>query len=378
MATILSPAASRWFGEHHGVATVAELRALGLGRKATDRLCAVGVLHRVARGVYVLATALQTLEHRCRLLCCLHPGGFVTGPTAAKLGGLRRQPTLSALHFSVLHGVHLHHVDGVRFRQTTKLRPSDRRTRKDGIVVAAWPRLSFDIAADLPPLDHRSVVHQLRDRGLVTDDELLSIGEWLCHPARRGTTTFRLSMLDLGHEPQDSHPELFLLDALLRRNVPVEPQFPIVRTDGVTAHVDLAVPAARWGVELDIHPEHRSVDGHHRDAGRVRSLHLVGWEIEPVAELDLGDVERVADDLAALYFKRARAIGVPEDPTGGAPHSGALWHSGLNSGEPPWSRRCSWSTGHGTSSDVSNSRSQPRAHAPRMRARQLPRLVDSA
>ena len=328
-STTLSSAAARWLGEHHGVATTAELRAVGIGRKAVDRLCAIGVLRRAARGVYVLATATETLEHRCRLLCCLHPGGFVTGPTAAILGELRRQPILSELHFSVLHGVHLHHLNGVRFRQTTKLRPSDRRVRPDGIVVASWPRLAFDLAADLPPLDHRSVVHQLRDRGLVTPDDLLAIGRWLNHPARRGTTTFMLSMVDLGHEPQDSHPELMLLDALLRRNVPVEPQLPVERLDGVVIHLDVGVREARWGVELDIHPEHRTIDGHHRDVGRVRSLHLSGWQIEPVAELDMSNVERVADELADLYRVRAEATGVPEAHAGGAPHSGAVWHSGL-------------------------------------------------
>ncbi len=329
MATTISPAAARWLGEHHGVATVAELRSLGLGRKAVDRLCAIGILRRCARGVYVLTTADQTLEHRCRLLCCMHRGGFVTGPTAALLAGLRRQPRLSELHFSVLHGVHLHPVDGVRFRQTTKVRPSDRRIRPDGIAVASWARLGFDVAADLPPLDHRSVIDQLRDRRLVTADELVAIGNWLCHPARRGTTTFLLTMIHLGHAPQDSHPEVLLLDALLRRSIPVEPQLPVERPDGVTVHLDLGVPAARWGVELDIHPEHRSVDGHHRGAGRVRSLHRFGWQIEPVAELDMADVERVADELATLYVDRAGATRVPEGPTGVVPHSGALWHSGL-------------------------------------------------
>jgi hypothetical protein len=313
MATILSPECVHWLDVHHGVITTAELRRFGLRRKAVERLGEVGVLRRFARGVYALTTARQTLEHRCRLLCHLHPGGFVTGPTAAMLEGLRRQPSAAALHFSVRHGVHLDHVEGVRFRQTTKLRPVDRRVRPDGIVVAAWPRLVFDLAADLPPLDHRSVVQQLLDRRLVTSAELLAIGDYLCHPARRGTTTFRFSLRELGHAPQDSHPEVVLLDALLRRSVPVEPQVPVDR-GGVVFHLDLGVPVARWGVELDIHPEHRSLDGHHRDARRLRSMHDSAWQIEPVSELDMGDVESLADELAALYRDRAASIRVSADP----------------------------------------------------------------
>lgn len=130
---------------------------------------------------------------------------------------------------------------------------------------------------------------------------------------RRGTNTFLASLLELGHEPQDSHPEVVLLDALLRRNVPVEPQVPVQRGDGITVHVDLGVPAVRWGIELDIHPEHRSVDGHHRDARRFRSLHVSSWQIEPVTELDMVSVERLADELAGLYRERAGGTRVPGD-----------------------------------------------------------------
>jgi hypothetical protein len=266
--------------------------------------------------------------HRLRLLCALHPGGFVTGPTAAMLGGLRRQPVTSALHLSVRHGIHLHHVEGVRYRQTTKLASHDRVVRPDGIVIASWPRLAFDLAADLKPLDHRSVVHQLLDRRLVEPEELVAIGDRLSHPARRGTKTFMASLLELGHQPQDSHQEVVLLDALLRRNVPVEPQVSVQRSDGAVVHIDLGVPAVRWGIELDIHPEHRSLDGHHRDARRVRSLHESTWQIEPVTELDMRSVEELADELAALFRERAESIGVPGDPLWSAPALGRAWALG--------------------------------------------------
>jgi hypothetical protein len=94
-------------------------------------------------------------------------------------------------------------------------------------------------------------------------------------------------------------------------------------------HLDLGVPSVRWGVELDIHPEHRSVDGHHhRGARRLRSLHDSDWQIEPVTELDMASVERLADELAALYHDRARLTRVQGDSRGAVPHSGALGHSG--------------------------------------------------
>jgi hypothetical protein len=309
---LLSPRLARWLSDHHGVVTTQELRAVGVGRTATDRLCTGGVLRRITRGVFVATLAAPTLEHRSRVLCCLHPAGFVTGPTAGMLAGLRRQPRWAGLHFSIRHGVHLDEVDGVVYRQTTALRACDRTVRADGIVVSSFPRLAFDLAADLGQLDHRSVVEQLLDRRLVTADELAAIGRRLCHPARRGSTTFRRTVLGLGGEPHDSHPEVVLHDALRALGVPVEAQVPVrCPADGVTIHVDLAVSAVRWGIELDIHPEHRSVDGHQRDSRRVRGLHDTDWQIEPVSELDMAEPRRLAAELAELYRRRIRVFGAP-------------------------------------------------------------------
>ena len=69
-------------------------------------------------------------------------------------------------------------------------------------------------------------------------------------------------------------------------------------------HVDLAVPDIKWGIELDIHPEHRSIEGHAGDARRYRSLHFVEWQIEPVSEQDMANLNTLADELAALYRAR--------------------------------------------------------------------------
>ncbi|MDF2732190.1 MAG: hypothetical protein K0S92_821 [Desertimonas sp.] len=80
-------------------------------------------------------------------------------------------------------------------------------------------------------------------------------------PGRRGTNTFRASLLERGREPQDSHPEVVLLDALLRRNVPVE----------------------------------------------------------PITERGMLCVERFADELTALYRDRAGAARVSGDPMGPRP-----------------------------------------------------------
>ena len=89
--------------------------------------------------------------------------------------------------------------------------------------------------------------------------------------------------------------------------------------NGPLVHVDLAVPEIRWGIELDIHPEHRSLEGHAGDARRTRSLHSIGWEIEPVSEHDMADVNAVADQWRRCITTAgcsSTAIGVFPDETG--------------------------------------------------------------
>ena len=303
----LTAAAQRWLLDHHDVITSAALQSAGVGRSTTARLVRDGVLRRRHKGVFVIASSRPTLEQRCAVLCAAHPDGFVTGPTAGSLLGLRRMPTKAPIHFSVRHSVHLPVDHGVRFRQTTALRLEDRTARGHGIVTASWARLAFDLAADLRPLDHLSALQQMLHERRVTAEELIAIERRLGHPARPGSGLYRRNLELLCSAPNESHDELRLAEALRARGIPVENQTRLLRaSNGRTARVDLAVPAVRWGIELDIHPEHRTFDGQAKDARRTRDLHVLDWEIEPVTELDMSDLEALADELSALYRARCR------------------------------------------------------------------------
>jgi hypothetical protein len=306
----LPTASTTWLATHHGVITTATLRDHDVSDSTVTRLVRAAVLRRVGKGVFVIATAPSTIEQRCVIQCASHPAGFVTGPTAGSLAGLRRMPRASAIHFSVAHGRHLLASPGIRWRQTTVIWKVDRLARDDGITTASWPRLAFDLAADLRQLDHISVVNQLVEQERVTVEELVAIDRRLGHAARPGSGVFRRTVEAVtGTVPHDSHPEVRLADALRRRGVPVEQQVCVVAPSrGRTLHVDLAVPDVRWGVELDIHPEHRSIEGHAADAGRRRDMHRDGWQIEVVTEQDMLRLDALASDLAALYVLRRRHV----------------------------------------------------------------------
>jgi hypothetical protein len=306
----LTPAALRWLAGHHGVITRTVLRRSGVGQASVNRLVRADVLRTAHKGVYVLAATKPTLEQRCAVLSAAHPSGFVTGPTAGVLLNLRRMPSASSLHFAVRHGLHLPPELGVILHQTTALPPCDRRERHDGIAVASPDRLAFDLVGVLPVLDQLSAVHQLLHERRVTVGSLLAIGRRLCHPARVGSAQFVEVLARIGGAaPAHSHPEVVLAEALRERAVPVERQTHLLRgADGRRTHVDLAVAEIRWGIELDIHPEHRTVEGHAGDARRYRSLHLVDWQIEPVSERDMENPSRLADELTALYHARRRQV----------------------------------------------------------------------
>lgn len=59
-----------------------------------------------------------------------------------------------------------------------------------------------------------------------------------------------------GGPAADSHPELTVLNGLLRRGVPIEPQERLVVPNGHSIRIDMAVRALRWAVEVDVHPWH--------------------------------------------------------------------------------------------------------------------------
>ena len=109
-------------------------------------------------------------------------------------------------------------------------------------------------------------------------------------------------------KPVDSHPELIVMNGLLARGVPVEPQDELRLPNGKRIRIDLAVPAVRWAVEVDVHPEHSLQRGIVSDKQRDRQLHLIDWQVDRVTEEDLLVPKVILDELADLYRKRVAVV----------------------------------------------------------------------
>ncbi len=300
--------ALHFFRTHHGMATGSALASAGLSRRQRHAAVENGLLEPMYERVFHIATSPITLEARCAALSMAYPRGFVTGPSGGKLMSLRRLPTQPDVCFCVPHGLHIGPFEGVVIRQSTKVLPAHVVVRGDGIRVASGARLAFDLAADLSALDHRSVVEQLLNDGKCSMATLGAMGRALAHPARPGSERFIATLMSRSGRPADSHPEVVIGEELRARGIPVVAQVePLLLPGGRKITLDLAVPSARWGVEIDVHPDHLLLDGTTRDKRRDRQCHRVGWQVERVTELDLIDMTAICNELAELYRERVAA-----------------------------------------------------------------------
>ncbi len=302
----LSAAALQVIVRQVGHITSTQLVKAGTGRTSRARLVHDGVFDQPYKSVYRVATKRPTFEQRLVALSLAHSHGFITGPTLGGYLGVRRMPKASKIHFCMPHPCHVVVPIEVHLRQSTAVTARDRRQLDNSMWVASWPRLLFDLAADLPRRNLLSAIEQVVAEQHATLDDLGAIARRLCHPRRHGSELFAKVLMDRGLRPAvESDPELAVLEGLLARGVPVVPQHQMLHLpNGKSVRIDLAVPDARWGVELDIHPRHGEPWGSARDLQRDRQLHRLDWQVDHIVPVDLLVIEQVLDELAANYFAR--------------------------------------------------------------------------
>ena len=148
-----------------GLITSRQLTADGIGRSTRQRLVKDKVLERPFRSVYRVTTQRPTFEQRLLALSLAHPTGFITGPAAGSYLGLRRMPRESRIHICLPHPIRIDEPDGVLLRQSTRINRFDVRVLENGMRVASWPRLLFDLAADLTMTNLTSVIDQALKAG---------------------------------------------------------------------------------------------------------------------------------------------------------------------------------------------------------------------
>ena len=158
----------------------------------------------------------------------------------------------------------------------------------------------------------QSIVEHVLDVGYCTESTLSRTAERINTPGRAWVRKF-LRVLASRHPgaPAESDGELKVLRALTRRGV-----HGLVRQHAISlpgygwARFDMAIPAIRWELEVDLHPEHRSAEGVARDNARDAAAMSLGWMVRRLGEveLDRARFEHTIDTVVQEIGERQRHV----------------------------------------------------------------------
>jgi very-short-patch-repair endonuclease len=156
----------------HGLVTLRQLEAAGLGRRGASRREKTGRLHRVHRGVYAVGHRPPSLHARwmAAVLAC-GDGAVLSHSSAAALWGLLR-PIDGPVHVSVpterarrsRRGIHVHRCPSLAFPRGKPL-----MTHHDRIPVTTVQRTLDDLDGRLPSHLVRRARRQAELRGVRLD-----------------------------------------------------------------------------------------------------------------------------------------------------------------------------------------------------------------
>ena len=275
---------------HHGVATSFELQQCGLSAPAVRFLVEAGNLVAVVKGVYRIPAVALDESARCAAICAAHPDVAISGPTAGRLWGLRRLPRDQRIHVLASPASHPTVSSWVVPYRTAAFRPEDVVRRPDGIAVTSRGRTALDLARFVNVTDLLSIIEQVLRDGKLDDDDLRTVAvDWMS-PQRPWIRRF-LELLDgrLRGGPAESHGEAVLGQALDSAGlIGLERQHRIDLPGYGPARFDLAVPAIRLAIEVDLHPTHSETAGRCRDTARDVAAGELDWTVERVRDDHFG------------------------------------------------------------------------------------------
>jgi hypothetical protein len=293
----------------HGYLSDDDLRRFGVSEWQRDRLVRAGMLITVFRCVYRIAAYPETFEGRCRAICLAAPTAVITGRAAGRLWGLRLMGRITQIEVRAPHYCNTLKAPWVRLRRCNVMEGVDIVERADGIRVVSPPRLAFDLAANLTPLELESVIEQILDRRYCIMTTLYEMGRRLYHPARPGATTFARVLASRPEwlKPVDSNHELVLYDALRTAGVTgMVRQHKLSLPTGWDIHADVAVPTLRWAIPIDHVTWHGGRIDTQRDKHNDRLAGTIGWRVDRVTDEDIA--ERLDETVAELLIIRRDLI----------------------------------------------------------------------
>jgi len=309
---VLPPAAVQHLSQHCGLISTHDLARCGVTDWERRQLLRAHVLEPVGLSTYRLSGMPASLVERATSTVLRHPAGYVTGPTAARLDGLRNVPADERVHLMLPRGAAVRKEPGIVVRQSVSIEAGrDYRLLGSGLRIATASRLAFDLAA-LVSVDRLAyIVEDMVFRHWTTRAQLAAIARAVGGRGVKGSTRFAEVVLDrMPGGAHESNGEVRLGTALRNRGIPLESQVRLldIPDGGNPVRVDLAVPHLRWGIEIDLHPRHFWGNGSAHDARRDRRCQLIDWQVSRVGRLDMADFDNLVDELWRLYLARIQAL----------------------------------------------------------------------
>lgn len=273
----------------HGLITIAQLRAAGLGDGGVSRRVARGALFRCHRGVYAVGrpNLSQDGEWIAAVLAA-GPGAALSHRTAGKLLAVSRFPApwidVTALLARRLAGVRLH--------RARRLSPRDVTTHR-GIPVTTIHRLLVDLTDDLTPYQLANVIHEAAFRGRFVEP---AVRDAMARANGRHRLAVLARAIEL-HRAGSAGTRSGAEDAFLARCAHDEPK---VNTLVEGEEVDFHWPEQRLVVEVD-GPGHTRPAVRVADARRDRALRTAGWVVLRFSDEDV--LQRPAFVRAQVYSR---------------------------------------------------------------------------
>lgn len=308
MATISDTLATR-VATRHGIVTRNELVEDGFTTNSLRVLVGKGVLTRVHKGVYRMATSPDTFEARCAAACLADPSAIITATAAARLWEFRHVWRPDVPHVLVGHD-RTPLTRGVVLRRSNCIAAEDVNERDDGIRIASPARSWFDCARDVDDERFERLTEWVLDRhvGLAG---LWRTTKRLEARGRPGLARVHRVMSRRAdwQKPAGSGLELRVLRALERLGIVLVRQHRLDLPNGLTIHPDGADPAIRWALEVDHVTWHGGRFDAQRDKTRDRQARLIGWQVDRVTDQDLAaDFTGTIRKLVQLHAQRRATI----------------------------------------------------------------------
>jgi very-short-patch-repair endonuclease len=290
-------------GRQRALVTRAQLRELGIGRRAIDYAIARGRLHPIHQSVYSMVpfAVLPPLAIELAAVLACGDGALLSHHSAAAVWGLR--PSVSGdVHVTVIARETGRRRPGIRVHRVSELDPRDIR-RYQGIAITSPARALLEIAPGLTERELERAIDEALVRRLVSHAAIAAVTN--AYPNRRAVARLR-ALADPGRPTTEtrSNGEEALLAALRRANI---------RAPEVNAKVGNYTADFLWRpeqliVELDGYDYHRGRAAFERDHQRDTEHHRLGHLVIRVTGRQLArHLEALLVQIATTLADRRRA-----------------------------------------------------------------------